>query len=87
MTDINKEDKNMARIELSDEMMEDVHGGVFHFQYNKKGQYACKVDGIGTFYADESAKRKINMHDVAEGPFSDQELVNWAISQGLLWKP
>ena len=75
------------RIQLNETEMEGIVGGAFHFQYNSKGQYACKVDGIGTFYADENAKRKINKYDVQMGGLSTKELVDWAVSQGLLWKP
>ena len=75
------------RIELDEQALEGIVGGAFHFQYNKKGQYACKVDGIGSFFADEDAMRKIHKYDVANGGLSDQELVDWALSQHILWLP
>lgn len=78
----------MARVELNDQNLEGVVGGTFHFKYNSKGQYVCKVDGVGSYYADETAMYKINMHNInAGGGMSDQELVNWAVSQNLFKEP
>lgn len=77
----------MGRIELNEQQMQDVTGGIFHWQYNSKGEYVVIVDGVGAYYADESAKRKINKHDVECPGLSDAEKVEWAISEGLLWEP
>ena len=75
------------RVELTGKELEDVVGGAFHFQYNSKGKYVCRVDGVGAYYADESAKRKINLHDIEMGGLSTQELVDWALSEKLFWEP
>lgn len=75
------------RIELNEKEMENVVGGEFHFRYNSKGAYVCHVDDVGSFYALESAKRLINLHDIECGGLSNQELVDWAVSEGLLWTP
>lgn len=73
------------RIELTSQELESVAGGVFHFQYNSKGDYLCMVDGIGAFYAAEGAKRKINLHNIENPGMSDSDLVEWAKSENLLW--
>ena len=74
------------RIELNGQDLEAIAGGAFNFRYNSKGRYICDVDGIGVFYADETAKRKINIHDIQNPGMSEQDLVNWAKSEGLLWR-
>ena len=81
------EDNNMARIELDEQQMEDVVGGAFHFQYNRKGDYVCKVDGVGVYYAKESAKRAIAVYDAQNPGLGDAALTQWAIANGYLWEP
>ena len=81
------EDKNMARVELNEQEWENVVGGAFNFRYNSKGKYICDVDGIGVFYALESAKRQICVYDIQNPGLSDQEKVDWALAQGYLWNP
>ena len=73
------------RIELNELEMEDVVGGMFHYQYNSKGDYFCMVDGLGVYGAAENAKRKINLYNAENPGASDEELVNWAKANGYLW--
>ena len=74
------------RIELNGEELEEVVGGAFNFRYNSKGAYICKVDGVGTYYAKESAKRALAVYEIQNPGLSDAELVAWAVSQGYFWR-
>ena len=74
------------RVELNEADMMQVNGGAFRYKEDDNGDYLCKVDGIGIFYASENAKRKINNHWIETGcVMSDQELVDWALDEGYLW--
>lgn len=77
----------MARVELNEQDMEEVVGGAFHFQYNSKGQYVCKVDGVGVYYAQEGAKRAIAIYDAQNPGQGDAALTQWAIANGYLREP
>lgn len=81
------EDNNMARVEINEQDLENVVGGAFNFRYNSKGKYICVVDDIGVYYAKETAKRQICIYDIQNPGLSEQELVDWAIDQGYLWRP
>lgn len=50
------EDKDMARIELNEQNLEDVVGGAFNWFYDKEGSYRCRVDGVGEFTVTATAK-------------------------------
>lgn len=84
---MNKEDNKMAREEINEQMLDDVVGGAFTYQYNRKGQYVVKVDGVGMYYAAENAKRQLNLHNAQNPGISAEELTKWAVDQGLFWKP
>lgn len=74
------------RIELNEEQLDDVVGGAFNFRYNSKGAYICKVDGVGTYYASENAKRQLAVYEIGHPGLSDADLVAWAVAQGLFWR-
>ena len=72
------------RIQLNEQDLNDVVGGEFHYQYNRKGQFICKVDSMGVYYAAENAREKIHAYDVAHPELNEQELTKWALGAGYL---
>jgi len=61
MSEMNKEDMNVARVELNEQNLEDVVGGNFNW-YTKKatGKQMCLVTGVGNYYVSSSAESRYN---------------------------
>lgn len=81
MTDMNKEDLNMARIELNDETLEEVVGGVFQFF---KGGTRCKVQGTMYKCNADAQFKLINLFN-ANPEMTESEALALALQQGILW--
>ena len=85
MTDMKKEDLKMSdRIELNEMELEEVVGGKFTYYEDADGQYKCHVDDVGTFKATYSAKRTITQLYLKNKDKTPAELVQLAISAGVL---
>ena len=72
------------RVQLNDEMMDQVNGGAFNF-YAKDGKNQCYVDGVGTFYCSDSASAWI-INQVSMGNTAPAAVVAEAVEKGLFWK-
>ena len=79
------EDKNMARVELNEQNLENVVGGAFNY-FQRNGQTICKVDGVGAYYASPTAFGQIAAHAAADTSLTAQEVVDWAVANGYLSK-
>lgn len=75
------EDKNMARIELNEERLDEVVGGAFHYYTNKAGQQKCVVDGVGSYYVTATAFENVAAH-AADVTLSAQQVTDWALANG-----
>ena len=76
----------MARIELNDEQMENVVGGAFHYNTHKNADgseyMTCRVDGAGTYYCTENAKRKISLYIMNNESCTLNDIINYALANG-----
>ena len=78
------EDKNMARVELNEQNLENVVGGAFHY-IQRNGQTICIVDNVGNYYASPTAFAQISAH-ASDTSLTAQEVVDWAVANGYLSK-
>lgn len=76
----------MARVELNDMEMENVVGGAFHYNTHTSADgdeyMTCRVDGAGTYYCTENAKRKISIYIVSNPNCTLNDVINYALSNG-----
>ena len=74
------------RKNLNEQDLEDVVGGAFKYKEDDEGNCRCKVDNIGIYNCVPNAKGRI-MKYMAQYEFkkSAQEIVDWALSQGIFW--
>lgn len=56
---LNKEDMDMARVELNEKDIEDVVGGAYNFYYDQDGAKRCDVDGFGDYKCTADARDKL----------------------------
>ena len=81
----------MARIELNEENLDGVVGGAFYYNtYEREDgtEYmTCRVDGKGTFYCTENAKKKLVTYAMKKGlaTVTVDDLVNYALQNGYFW--
>ena len=71
------------RIQLNDEQVEDIVGGNFNW-VTMNGQILCKVDGVGKYYATDTAKNTfawLKMEHRYDG-WTDADYVNELVSKG-----
>lgn len=85
MSEMNKEDMNMERIELKEENLEEVVGGNFNW-YKERGtsKPMCYVTGIGEYYVSSSAKSRYNalkLEHKADG-WTEQQYVSALLGEG-----
>ena len=72
------------RMQLNDDQLEQVTGGAFNF-YSRDGQKLVYVDGIGTFYCNDSASSWIISQMTSDNVAPDA-IVEKALKEGLIWK-
>lgn len=75
------EDKDMARVELKEERLDEVVGGAFNYYTNKAGQKKCVVDGVGTYYCSETAFENVAAY-AADITLTAQQVTDWALANG-----
>lgn len=73
------------RVELKDEILENVVGGAFNYYTNADGSMNCRVDGAGTYNCSENAKRKISLYIMNNASCTLDDIVNYALSNGYFW--
>jgi len=80
------EDKNMARIELNEQNLEDVVGGAFNFYYdpNNNGARSCYVDNVGNFTCTAEARDRLTALKLEhkKDHWSAQQYVNVLVNEG-----
>lgn len=83
------EDKNMARVELNEQDIDQVVGGAFHFYTNQKtGEKMCVVDGFGLYKATAPTSVTDVITMCANNPTkTQQELLDMAVGNGYITKP
>ncbi len=69
------------RMQLNDDMLDEVVGGAFNFYTNSKGQKKCVVDGVGTYYVDDAAFTYI-IQITSDPNVPAQDAVNQALAAG-----
>ena len=75
----------VERIQLNEKDVDEVVGGAFWYWTEPDGSYHCKVDGIGVYNASTSAKRQISLYYLEDRSRTAEDLVNYALSNGLFW--
>ena len=73
------------RVELNAENLESIVGGAFNYYYNDDGTMTCHVDNVGTYNCSSSAKDMISVYILQHDTCTLDEVVNYAVSQGLFW--
>ncbi|MBR5345738.1 MAG: hypothetical protein IK127_07920 [Clostridia bacterium] len=82
MTEMNKEDIKMARMELDEERLDEVVGGAFNYYTNSKGQRRCYVDTTGAaYYCSADAFGAVAAYS-SDTTKTVQEIVDWALANG-----
>ena len=87
---MSKEDKNMAnRVELSLEDAGKIAGGDFWYNTytNEDGStyMTCRVDGVGTFYCSDNAKKMIVTYYMNNKGVTLEDVINFALNNGYFW--
>ena len=72
-----------SRFLMSDDSLESVNGGAFNF-YDRNGQSACYVDGVGTFYCNAKAATWI-VEQMSKPGASASAIADEAVARGLFW--
>lgn len=75
----------MAREMLSEENLEQVVGGAFHYNTQPDGTMTCRVDGDKTYNCSSSAKNKISVYIVQHPDCSLSDIINYAKTNNLFW--
>ena len=77
------------RFELNEESLNQVVGGKFWYNTytNDDGSeyMTCRVDGAGTYYCSDNAKKKITAYIMENSGCNLDEVVNWALDNGYFW--
>lgn len=77
------------RIELKEDEMDQVVGGQFHYNThtNEDGtEYmTCRVDGAGTYYCSENAKRNISLFFMNNPDAPLEAAIDYAFQKGYFW--
>ena len=72
-----------TRMQLDENFLDLVNGGAFNF-YDRDGQSACYVDGIGTFYCNDRAGAWI-VEQMSKPNASISAIADEAVARGLFW--
>ena len=72
------------RVQLNEEQMEEVVGGIFDFYKTRSGENKCRVEGYGTYHASADAFDWF-VQISAGDHYSAQEIVKMGLEKGYFW--
>ena len=73
------------RVELNGADLENIVGGSFNYHYKEDGSMYCQVDGAGTYDCTSDAKDKISVYILTHSGCNLDDVVNYALDNGLFW--
>lgn len=72
-------------IKLTDQDLEQVIGGAFHYNTRPDGTMYCRVDGAGTYNCTDNAKQKISTFFVQNPEATLEEAIKFALDNHYFW--
>ena len=79
------EDKDMARVELNEQNLEDVVGGKFSFYTDDDGSMKCRVTGYGVFNTTADGFYKYIAVRKENPGLSEAEYYQLCMAQHVIW--
>lgn len=70
---------------LTEQELEQVIGGAFHYNTRPDGTMYCRVDGDKTYNCTDNAKQKISTYFVQHPDASLEDAINYALQNHYFW--